>query len=128
MLSAGAYLYVRVSACLSLCAEAGCHRTRRVPLPRLRFCLSSPRFFENQLRLYVPRASDSESIGRRERDCDGAVRQAGFRRFIIGLPKVPRGMFERRITVPYRGRVRYYAYGLLMGDIQRVGRGGWGYL
>lgn len=56
--------------------------------------------FENQLRLYVPRASDSESIGRRERDCDGAVRQAGFRRFIIGLPKVPRGMFERRITVP----------------------------
>lgn len=105
MLSAGAYLYVRVSACLSLCAEVGCHRTRRVPLPRLRFCLSSPRFFENQLRLYVPRASDSESIGRRERDCDGAVRQAGFRRFIIGLPKVPRGMFERRITVPYRGRM-----------------------
>lgn len=96
MLSAGAYLYVRVSACLSLCAEAGCHRTRRVPLPR---------FFENQLRLYVPRASDSESIGRRERDRDGAVRQAGFRRFIIGLPKVPRGMFERRITVPYRGRM-----------------------
>lgn len=61
--------------------------------------------FENQLRLYVPRASDAESIGRRERDCDGAVRQAGFRRFIIGLPKVPRGMFERRITVPYRGRM-----------------------